>query len=408
MGFARCGIETRELRGIGQHIELVLVKDRRWRVREAPGRGPGDGVGARQIARPTELDRQQVGVAVAAHHDDRVAALDGLRNGVHAEPGGLPDRLSGFDVVRVHPFAGADDDLLPAGMLEHQRCRPVGLLFARRAPQFLPGRRIQRRQERSLFVIEQRVQAAVIQDDGGALTELEAHVHRHAEVFLPDLLAVDVVGEQAARTEERVHTRAVGDGGVGREAAVNPVIAFVRHGGRSRPLPVRLSGLTIDRHDHEAVFDAGTGSPAWSATALGCLDLSGRNRRRHEDAIAGDDWARKPASRDLDLPPDVRLVIPLQRCVSGGHAGVRRAAPLTPFVRHVHALCGQCRHDHDTQAEGHEPSGTRHRLLLLVEVSVTRLLGETLAAVHGGLAEFYPVFSFAAAERPPVISTLPW
>ena len=182
----------------------------------------------------------------------------------------------------------------------------------------------------SRLVIELQVDAAVVDDDAGALAEGEPHLHLDAEVLLPERLAVQVVDEKSARAEEGVDPLAVGGRRVRREAAIQVVVSLVRRRGCGRALPEDLAGGAIDGEHFEAMFLAGATAASAGRRRTACRRrgglglLPGRNRRRQEEPVAPGDGRRVAASGDLDLPLHVRGVAPGDRRLTGGGTGVRR------------------------------------------------------------------------------------
>jgi hypothetical protein len=179
-------------------------------------------------------------------------------------------------------------------------------------------------------MIEVQEEAAVMQRQRRPLAEGHVHAHLHAEVLLPQQLAVHVVRVEATGTKEREQARAVGDRRVGCEAAVGPVIPLVRGGDGGRPLPQQLPRRPIDGEHLEAVLEACVRAAAGASRRRGGHPFPRRDGGGQEHSIARDHWRRVSTPRDLQRPAHgVRA--PLQWRVPHGHAVVEGTAPLRPL-----------------------------------------------------------------------------
>ena len=161
-------------------------------------------------------------------------------------PARLPDHRAGVVVVSARDLA-VDHDLAAAGVSGDEGGGPVVAFGPRHAPNLAAGHRVEHHEKATVEVIEQHEQAAVVQYRRRAFAERAVHAQLHAEVLLPDRLAVDRVDEQSARSEERVHALAVGDRRVRGETAVRAVVALVWRGDGCRALPEGAPGLAIEQ-----------------------------------------------------------------------------------------------------------------------------------------------------------------
>ena len=263
-------------------------------------------VPVRSPVRPSRIGHQ-VRVSIPAHHVDEVVLLHGNRNRVHADPGRFPDLCAALEIVGADLRRRGHDDLLLPSVLGDERLAPGGAVLPRRLPDLAPGRGVEHRDEPRPFVIDADDEAIAVEHGRRSFAELQPDLHLDAEVLLPERPAVDVVGVQTPRAEERIHAFPVGRRGVGGETAVQPVVAFVRCGGRRGLLPEDLARRTVEREDIEPVLDAGSRAAARSPSApfgrsRRLSRLRSRDRRRQEDAIACDDGARVPPALDFYFP----------------------------------------------------------------------------------------------------------
>ena len=83
-------------------------------------------------------------------------------------------------------------------MTSDVRRRPVVWLSALGPPDLAPGGRVEHHQKSGIEVIEVEQQASVVQRERRAFAEGHVHPHLHAEVFLPERRAVQVVGVESA------------------------------------------------------------------------------------------------------------------------------------------------------------------------------------------------------------------
>ena len=127
------------------------------------------------------------------------------------------------------------------------RRAPRRHVAARRAPQLLAGRQIERRDKRALLHVGLDDHAVAVDDRRAGEPPLRVGHHEEAgveqaEVLLPDRLALHVEGVQPFGAEERHDVAAVGGerrAGVGRLG----VPLDLRHAGVRGALPERLAGL---------------------------------------------------------------------------------------------------------------------------------------------------------------------
>ena len=193
-----------------------------------------------------------------------------------------------------------------------------------------------------------------------ALAERVAH-EAGAEVGLPLQLAVEVVGVQPPRAEERVEPLAVGDRRPGGVGAVRQLVRLVRHRLAGDPPPRDGAGLAVERHDDELVPADLLRTPAASTLAgaspvatapAGATGARARLRRspprrrcghrrgvadgyggQQEHPVAPHDGRRRAAPGDLDLPGDVLGLAPRERRFGmPGDSGRLGSAPLAPVA----------------------------------------------------------------------------
>src|SRR4051794_27305900 len=93
-------------------------------------------------------------------------------------------------------------------MFHDKRLRPSALLIAVLPPDFLARVLIQYSDERARFGIEVQDETIAGQCGRGPLAEFQSHLHRR-KILTPDELAIEVVTEDSARTEECVDPFAV-------------------------------------------------------------------------------------------------------------------------------------------------------------------------------------------------------
>ena len=148
----------------------------------------------------------------------------------------------------------------------------------------------------------------------------------------PQQLAVEVVGEEADVAERHVDALSVGDRRL-RRVGVLQMPRRGRNAAMRFVLPRDLPGGEIDRVDHPAMFDLRRGPLAAEVeAAFRRFDLSRRNHRRDEDAIAPRDRRRPAVSGNRRLPANVLGGAPRVRKTRGlGDAGRARSAKLRPL-----------------------------------------------------------------------------
>jgi hypothetical protein len=213
-------------------------------------------------------------------------------------------------------------------MFHHERRGPRIHLVAGPAPQLGPGPRIQRHDEGFALMIPENDEAIAVQHGRAArLSDHGKHVLA-AEALLPEERAAHVVRVQAARVEEGEDVAAVGDGRARRPRPVP-------HGFRTRslfggrPLPQNPAGRAIDRHHDVAVHAAWFDGPERRVRRR-AFEAGGHGRDQKQ-RIAPDDRGRRAAPGDLDLPPDVLRLAPLDgRIRKPRHARGLGPAPLRP------------------------------------------------------------------------------
>src|SRR5207244_7414112 len=133
-----------------------------------------------------------------------------------------------------------DDDLLTAGIGDHDRTAPVGGSVALRAPELAAGALVESDEERiAVLLIEHEQELLAFERGPGAFAEFAEHAQL-AEILLPDELAVERVTVDAAGAEERDYMLAIGDGRVRGEAAVLRMMPFVRRRGARDLFPKQL------------------------------------------------------------------------------------------------------------------------------------------------------------------------
>ena len=118
-------------------------------------------------------------------------------------------------IVAARELGRLRDQLRLAVALEDRRRRPRGNLFALRAPHFLAGRDVERREERAALDVALHDHHVLPDDRRAADAPLVVGVEEpagveDAEVLLPEQLAVEVVGVKPLRAERHDHARAVG------------------------------------------------------------------------------------------------------------------------------------------------------------------------------------------------------
>jgi hypothetical protein len=232
------------------------------------------------------------------------------RDGIHREPGRLPDDLARLQVVASQLVHARDDDVRPPVVFDDERRRPGVDLVARGAPEFLPRPLVERHDERRALdeVIPDHDERVAVQGRRRAFAELVPH-RLVAEVLLPDQRAVHVVAVEAARLERGDDVFAVGDRRTRRPRAVVLMRGFVRRFFLGRTFPRDRPVLAVDRqqlvgvhqprrHRAARLMRLAEGYPA-------------RHRGQEEEAIAPDDRAGRPAARDFNLPLDVFRLAPL-------------------------------------------------------------------------------------------------
>ena len=140
-------------------------------------------------------------------------------------------------------------------MLDDKRCGPRIDLRPVHAPDFLTGQFVERHDERLSLMVPHDDQAIPIQRRSASLSELVAH-SLVAEIFLPNRLAVHVVGIHAARLEPCVDVLAVRYRRTRSPGAVVLMRGLVRLLLLRDPFPNRLAGRAVDRQHDESVHVA--------------------------------------------------------------------------------------------------------------------------------------------------------
>ncbi len=167
-------------------------------------------------------------------------------------PGELPQQLS-REVVRAHALRTGRDDLRAPLVLPDKGRRPIRAFdLTVRAPQLIAGAGVERRDKRSLFVVVDDVDAAVVQDRRRCRAPPGAHFwHRHQ--LRPHRLAAHVECKQSGISEIYVDALAVGDRCL-RRVRVLLVHRLQRHCGVNDALPVDLTGGEIHVVEHPAML----------------------------------------------------------------------------------------------------------------------------------------------------------
>ena len=389
MGLAGQRIERRENAVVAlEHVERVVVEQRRRHIGRVAVELPDDGAGARDVApRVGQPDGLQIVAPVAARHVHHPVGVHGRGNGVHGGAAAPPNRLTGLEVVAVDLVHGRRDRLRAPAVLDDQGCGPGIDLVPVRPPALLAGAGVERRDERlSADVIPGHHQRVAVQRRRRPLAERVAH-ETVAEIDLPQQLPVEVVGVQAPRSEERVEPLPVGHRRPGGVTSVRLLVALVRERLARHALPGDVAGLAVERQHDEPVRlhllrsprtapaapiapAAATAPPFATLRRAARRDLrrpspprgirrdqwlrvSERHRGEQEDLVAPDDRRRRPASGDLHLPGNVLGLAPGERRIGVPRdAGGLRPAPLPPIAAGVGGLRSRGRDAPERQTQG--------------------------------------------------------
>ena len=250
-------------------------------------------------------------------------------------------------------------------------CGPRIDLVPIRAPALVPGPLVERHDERlPADVIPRHHQRVLVQCRRGPFAERVPHA-ASAEVDLPLEVAVQVVGIQPPRSEEREQVLTVGHGRTGCVGPVGLLVAFMGDLLSSYPFPDDLSCVAIERHHGESLRPEGLGTTGRSSAPTVAATLStvqrptgpvvrchsghqvtDRHRREHEDPVVPDDRRRRTSTWDLDFPGHVLRLAPLGRGIAmGREPGGMGAAPLAPKSFGVQGL--RLRRDGPRQDDQH-------------------------------------------------------
>ena len=238
------------------------------------------------------------------------------RHGVDRRHAGeLPQQLA-REVVRAHALGAGRHDLGAPIVLPHEWRRPVRAFgFAVGAPQLLAGARVERRDKRSLFIVVDDVEAAVVEDGRRGRAPAGAHLDR-GHRLRPRRLAAHVEREQSGVTEIDVDPLAVGDRRF-RGVRILLVHRLQRHRGVHGALPIDLAGVEIDVVEHPAMFIdrladiAARHRAAERSREIGADGVQRRHRLLdvdrgdHEHVVAPHDRRAPAAARHVDLPGNV-------------------------------------------------------------------------------------------------------
>src|SRR5205085_4349299 len=125
---------------------------------------------------------------------------------------------------------------------------------------------------------------------------------------------------QAARTEEGIEQLAIGDGGIGSQAA-GLVTALVREFLAENFFPENLALLAADGQQQElmAMGDGHIVVRSRRVIVDGLLRLAARDRHGEKNAITKDNWTGMAFARKRDSPTNILLLAPVD-----GRFGVRR------------------------------------------------------------------------------------
>ena len=249
-------VEHRQDRRVAlQEIQKAVVQHRRRHVRRIAIERPHDRLRSREVAfRVGDADRFQVVAAKPARRDHDAVLAHRRRDRIHRQARAVPDHRAGLEIVAVQLVHARHDHLRAAAMLDDVGRGPRVDLVAAHAPELLAGVLVERRDVRALRVIPHDDQPIAIEHRRASLAELVAH-RLVAEIFLPDELAVHVVGVDAARLERRDHVLPVGHRRRRGPRAVVLVRRFVRRFFARRLLPDDAAIATVERH-HDVAMHA--------------------------------------------------------------------------------------------------------------------------------------------------------
>ena len=119
------------------------------------------------------------------------------------------------EIVRAILARAGRDDFRAQLVLPDERSGPVALFATpHRAPNLLAGLRIERHEERLLFIIVHDVKPPVVKHRRRRKSPAIARLHRRPFLF-PKLLASHVIAEQTVIAKIRIHAFAVGNGRLG-------------------------------------------------------------------------------------------------------------------------------------------------------------------------------------------------
>ena len=247
--------------------------------------------------------------------EEHPEADDRCGNHLEGAARAAPQLGPGVGVVSHDPILSVDDQLVVIADADGDRCAPPDLRVARRAPQPLTGRLVERGHE--------RIRALILIEDDAVLVEQRRAgrpvvVVHAADSRVPDLLAGHVDRHQPAAAERGVDALTVG-GHRRRRIAVLVVRPVGGPGGHGRfPLPLSVAAAIRQNRRLAAVVGG----------------------RGEEDPIAPDHWRRVPAARNRHLPDDVlrrrprvRVRVPLDQPLARGTAPSRPVAGRFALVR---------------------------------------------------------------------------
>ena len=301
-------------------------------------------------ARPNRVDgAEEVGDVARLQVEHPVGGgRGGDDDGRHA---GQPPQLAAGEVVGAHAVGAGGDDLGAPVVLPDVGRRPVAALVAVGAPQLGPGLGAQGREVGLLLVVDDEVDAAVVEHRRRRGAPPVAGLGR-GQVARPEHRPVEAEGVEADVAEQHVEALSVGDGGLRRERVLQ-VVRRCRHPGVDLGPPARLAGLEVEGVD-EPVVNVLRGGPLAAAVpaALGRLDLSVARDGGDEHEAAGHDGRAPAEARERSAPGDVLVGAPPlgQVGVVRDHAGRAGPAELGPLLGRS-AARGQQRHGREQQRD---------------------------------------------------------
>ncbi len=211
-----------------------------------------------------------------------------------AAAGQLPDFLAGLEIVRAHVPPAVDDELRLPVHLMHRRRAPRRHVTPRDAPQLLAAPGVERPEERPLLNIRLDDHDVVVKDGRAPGFPLRRRVGEpagveHAEVLLPEQLALEVVGVEPFRPEKGDQAFAVG-GERGVRVRGLRVALDLRNRLEDRLLPVHRAGLLVEAVDAPLVLGVvQDGLDVAVETDLQAGVLLAADRRADADEVPPDD-----------------------------------------------------------------------------------------------------------------------